>query len=201
MAFTTEPCAMTTAAIRPSTMSEKYSGAPKVSAMRRAAADGGDQQRRDRPREERAERGDGERLARPPLPRHLVAVERGDDRPRLARKVDEDRGGRAAILRAVIDAGEHDHRADRRQVEGDRQQDGDRGGGAEAGQHPDQRAEQGSGEAIGEVPRRQRHLEPKRQVVENLYQGNTFTVRPRPQLKTATAKAVSARRKARPGSA
>ena len=63
--------------------------------------------------------------ARPCL-RHLVAVERGHHRGRLARNVDQDRGGRAAILRAVIDAGEHDQRADRRQAEGDRQQHGDR---------------------------------------------------------------------------
>ena len=54
------------------------------------------------------DRRHAERLARAPLPRHLVAVEAGHHRGRLARQVEQDRRGRAAVLRAVIDAGEHD---------------------------------------------------------------------------------------------
>ena len=68
-----------------------------------------DQQRRDAAGEERADRGDAERRAGAALPRHLVAVDGGDDGRRFARDVDQDRGGRAAVLRAVIDAGQHDH--------------------------------------------------------------------------------------------
>ena len=71
----------------------------------------------------------------------------GDHRRRLARNVDQDRRGRAAVLRAVIDAGEHDQRADRRQPEGDRQQHGDGGDRADAGQHADQRADQRTDQA------------------------------------------------------
>ena len=38
------------------------------------------------------------------------------DRGGLAGQVDQDRGGRAAVLRAVVDAGEHDQRSRRRQA-------------------------------------------------------------------------------------
>jgi hypothetical protein len=82
-----------------------------------------------------------------PLLGHLVAVERGHHRGRFTRDVDQDRGGRAAVLRAVIDAGEHDQRADRRQPEGDRQQHRDGGERADAGQHADQRADQRADQA------------------------------------------------------
>jgi hypothetical protein len=47
------------------------------------------------------------------LARHLVTVDGGDGRRGFAGHVDQDRRGRAAILRAVIDAGEHDQRRDR----------------------------------------------------------------------------------------
>ena len=48
-------------------------------------------------------------------------------RGRLARHVQHDRGGGAGMMRAVIDAGQHDQRGDRRHLEGERQQHGDRG--------------------------------------------------------------------------
>ena len=83
-----------------------------------------------------------------------MAVERSDHRGRLARNIDQDRRGRAAILRAVIDAGEHDQRADRRQAEGDRQQHRDGGDGADARQHADQRADQSADQAQQKVDRR-----------------------------------------------
>ena len=63
--------------------------------------------------EERTDRRGRERRTRPALTRHLVAIEAGHDRGRLARDVDQDRRRRAAVLRAVIDAGEHDQRGDR----------------------------------------------------------------------------------------
>ena len=70
---------------------------------------------------------------------------------RLARHVDQDRGGRAAILRAVIDAGEHDQRRQRIEPEGDRQQHGDGRDRADAGQHADQRAEQAADQREAEI--------------------------------------------------
>ena len=104
-------------------------------------------QRGDCPGEEGAERGCGERRTGPPLPRHLVAVDRSDRRRGLPREVDQDRGGRAAVLRAVIDAGEHDERRHRLEPEGDRKQHRDRRGRADPRQHADHRAEKDPDEA------------------------------------------------------
>ena len=143
MALSTEPFASTTAKIRPSTISEKYSAGPNSSASRgQRRAERRHQHGRDAAGKERADGGDRERRAGAALPRHLMAVEAGDDRGGFARNIDQDRGGRAAILRAVINAGEHDQRADRRQSKRDRQQHGNRRDGADAGQHADQRADE-----------------------------------------------------------
>ena len=48
-----------------------------------------------------------------PLLRHHISLDRGDDRAGFARRVEQDRGGRAAIHGAVIEAGEHDEGAGR----------------------------------------------------------------------------------------
>ena len=143
IALSTEPFASTTAKIRPSTISEKYSAGPNRSARRSAArrAPPPARSRRSRRKTSRWRQWTSAGPARP-WRRHLMAVEAGDHRRGLARDVDQDRGGRAAILRAVIDAGQHDQRADRRQAEGDRQQHRDGGDRADAGQNPDQRADQ-----------------------------------------------------------
>ncbi len=69
-------------------------------------------------------------------------------------------------MRAVIDAGEHDQRRDRRQAEGDRQQHGDGGHRAKAGQHPDQGAEQHADEAIEDVLEGERDGKAERQIIE-----------------------------------
>ena len=97
--------------------------------------------------EQRSERGDRERDAGAPLLRHGVAVEAGDDGGRLARDLDQDRGGRAAVLRAVEHAGEHDERADRIELEGDRQQHRHGRKRADARQHADHGADQAPEEA------------------------------------------------------
>jgi hypothetical protein len=101
--------------------------------------------------EEGAERRRAERDAGAALLGHLVAVQRGDDRGRLAGDVHQDGRRRAAVLGAVIDAGEHDQRAHRIEPEGDRQQDGDGRDRADARQHADQRADETAGEAQGDV--------------------------------------------------
>ena len=80
--------------------------------------EGGDDQRRDAAGEERPQRRDAQRRPGPALPRHLVAVEHGDDRRHLARQIDQDRGRRAAVGGAVVDAGQHDQRRHRRQPVG-----------------------------------------------------------------------------------
>ena len=142
-ALSTEPCASTTAATRPSTISEKYSGAPNdwptlASGGAKAAISAVATQ----PAKNERERRDRQRRAGAALPRHLVAVDAGDDRRGLARQVDQDRGGRAAVLRAVEDAGQHDQAGHRLEMEGQRQQHRDGGDRADAGQHADQRADQ-----------------------------------------------------------
>jgi len=72
----------------------------------------------DRARDERADGGDGQRGARPSLARHLVAVETRHHRGRLAGNVEQDRRRRAAVHRAIEDAGEQDHRRRRRNAVG-----------------------------------------------------------------------------------
>ena len=81
-----------------------------------------------------------------PFLRHGVAVDAGHHRGGFARDAQQDRGGRAAILRAVIDAGEHHDRLGGVEPEGQRQQDGDAGERADARQHADQRADQAAEE-------------------------------------------------------
>ena len=138
-ALTTEPCASTTAATRPSSISEKYSGAPNdwptlASGGAKPAISAVEMQ----PAKNEPMRRDRQRRAGAALPRHLVAVDAGHDRRGLARQVDQDRGGRAAVLRAVEDAGQHDQAGHRLEMEGERQQHRDGGDRADAGQHADQ---------------------------------------------------------------
>ncbi len=98
-----------------------------------------------------------------------MTVDGGDDRGGLARNVDQDRGGRAAVLRAVIDAREQDERGDRRQRERDRQQHRDRGDRADTGQDSNQRAKEHAGEAIGDVLERERDPETEREIGEDVH--------------------------------
>ena len=118
--------------------------------------------------EERADGRDAERHAGAALARHLVAVERGDHGGRLAGNVDQDRRGRAAVLGAVIDAGQHDQRADGIEPEGDRQQHGDGGDRPDAGQHADQRADEAAQEGEAEVLQAQRDAEAEAQIGEEI---------------------------------
>ena len=167
-ACSSEPLASTIEATRPSTISEKYSAGPNFSAT---SASGGANSAissvADRAREERADGGRGEREAGLALPRHLIAVERRHHRGRFARQVDQDGRGRAAVLRAVIDAGQHDQRRHRRQPEGDRQQHRDGGDRAEAGQHADRGAEEHADQAIQEVRQAERSLGAEPQIAES----------------------------------
>jgi hypothetical protein len=110
-----------------------------------------DQQRRDAAGEERTQRGNAERGSRASPTRHLVAVDGGHDRGRFARDVDQDGGGRAAVLGAVIDAGEQDQGRLRLQGERDRQQHGHRRDRTDAGQHADDGAEENADEAVSDV--------------------------------------------------
>ena len=135
------------------------------------------QHRRHATGKERADRGDRKRGARASLPRHLVTVERGDHGRRLARDVDQDRRGRAAVLRAVIDAGEHDQGAHRGQPEGDRQQHRDGRDRADARQHADKRADQRAEKTEQDVVGLGRDPKAQRQVGEKVRHDFTSRVR------------------------
>ena len=129
-----------------------------------------------------ADGGDAERGAGAALQGHLVAVDAGHDGARLAGHADEHGGERAAVLRAVIDAGEHDDGGGRARAVGERQEQGDGGRRSDARQHPDHLAEQHAGEAHGEMRRRQRRRETLHQVEE------------RPHLEARAARPGTARR-------
>ena len=105
----------------------------------------------------------------------------------LARNVDQDRRGRAAVLRAVIDAGEHDQRRRGLQPEGERQQHGDRRHRPDARQHADQRAEKAADEAVEKILPAQRDAQPEREIVQRLHSALTNSA-------TAAAAARAARR-------
>ncbi len=105
------------------------------------------------------EGADGRRRQRHPgasLARHLVAVEGGDHGGRLARHIDQNRRGRTAVLRTIVDTGQHDQCGNRRQGEGDRQQHGDGCCRAQARQDADQRAEKDAGQTVEQIHRRHR---------------------------------------------
>ena len=172
IAFSSDPEASTTAPIRPSTISEKYSAGPNLNA---SSVSGGANAAMTivptQPAKNEPEAGGGQRRAGAALARHLVAVDRGHDRRRFARHVDQDRRRRAAVLRAVVDAGQHDQR--RRGVErvGRRQQHRDRRHRADARQHADQRAEQAAEERVEQVLQREGDAEADAEVVKQVHAG------------------------------
>ena len=84
----------------------------------------------------------GERRPRAAVARHLGALQRGDDGARLARRVQQDGGGGAAVHRAVPHAAEQDEGARRAHLEGDGQQQRHGERRPDAGQHAHRRAEQ-----------------------------------------------------------
>ena len=109
---------------------------------------------RDGGAEEGADRRDAEGGAGLALLGQGEAVEDGHHRAGLTGDAEQHRGDGAAVLRAVVDAGEHDDRRDGVVgVVGDGQQDGHRGGGAEARQHADEHADDDADQAVEQVGR------------------------------------------------
>jgi len=148
-AFSSDPRASTTAAIRPQThQREVFRRAELQRDARERRRRERDQQRGDATGEEGAERGDAQRRSGAALTRHLVAIDGGDNRGCLAGDVDQDGRGRAAVLGPIVDAGEHDQRRLRLQRERDRQQHGNRGDRTYPGQYADHGAEQDTDEAV-----------------------------------------------------
>ena len=106
------PDSEATARRSPSTMRPKYSGGPNRSALIARAPARRRSGRRCRTCRRRTSRWPRcrARRRRAALLRHLVAVETRDHRRRLARNAQQDRRGRAAVHRAVVDRREHDDR-------------------------------------------------------------------------------------------
>ena len=121
----------------------------------------------DRPGDERADGGGRERRAGAAVAGHLVALERRDDGGAFARGVEQDRGGRAAIHRAVIDAGEQDEGRGRLDLEGDRQEQRDGERRAQPGEDADRGSERGADETPHQIDRSERD----RKAVEELREG------------------------------
>ena len=87
----------------------------------------------------------------------------------LAGHVDQDRRDRAAVHRAVVDRREHDDRAGRVQLEGERDEDRRAGGRSQARQDADQRAEDAARERVGKVRRAERGGESRGEVRERVH--------------------------------
>ena len=142
------------------TISAKYSAGPNSRASltscgaTKLKASGGDGAG-----DERADGGGGQRLGAAALARHHVAVDGGDDRARFARRVEQDRGGRAAIHGAVVDAAEHDEGGGGIELGGDRQEQRHGERRADARQHADGGADRDAQRRPEQVHRRQRHGE------------------------------------------
>src|SRR6266481_3689869 len=94
------------------------------------------------------------------------AAERGGHRPGLARDVEQDGRDGAPEERAPVEAREQDDGRRRRHGEGQRQQDGDPVGAAEARQHADDGAERDADDGEKEVVRLKRDLEAEEEVLE-----------------------------------
>jgi hypothetical protein len=129
-----------------------------------------EQQQPDRARDERADRRRGERRLGPSALRHLEALDRRRHRPRLARRVEQDRRRRAAVHPAEVDAREEDERAGRVvEVEGQRQQQRDRQRGPDPRQHADERPEQHAQQRVEQVGRLQHRAEAVDQLSERVH--------------------------------
>ena len=99
---------------------EVIGGTKRQGDFRQDRREAGDEAGRYGPGVDGSQRRDGERRPGASGLGHLVTVERGDDGRGLARQIDQDRRGRTAVLRAVVDARQHDQRRDRVQCVGER---------------------------------------------------------------------------------
>ncbi len=140
-------------------------------------------QHAERAADPRANRCNAKRGAGAAFLGHGIAVDAGHHRRCLAGNAHQDRCGGAAILRAVIDTGEHDDRLRGVQTEGHRQQDGDARERTDARQHADERANQATEKRVPRVGRQQGDREAEIQTMKSCFHGN-------PRIRTARIRAV-----------
>jgi hypothetical protein len=118
----------------------------------------------------RADGGDGERGAGPPLFGHLIPIDAGDDRGRLAGDVQENGGRGAAVHGPVVNPGQHDDGCQRGpDGVGERQEEGDGRRRPQAGQDPHHRSQYGADQGKEQVDRRRRQCETLQQELERLH--------------------------------
>ena len=124
---------------------------------------------RERAADKGADRDDGQRRAGAAFLGELVAVDRGDDGSGLAGDVEQDRGGRAAIHRAVEDAGHHDQARGWIERERQRQDQRHAGDGPKARQHADRRACKRADKGREQVGGRGGDLQSVQQALEGIH--------------------------------
>ncbi len=130
----------------------------------------GEAQEAHRPGDEGADGRHSQGGPGPALFGHLVAVQAGDDGRGLPGDVQQNRGGRTAVLGAVINSREHDDGRDRRDLEGNGQKDGYGGHGADAGEDPDERPQENPQETVKEVNRLEGGLKSQKDEVQQVHQ-------------------------------
>ncbi len=128
---------------------------------------------------ERADRRNAKRRAAAAFPCHRIAVDAGHHRGGFARYAQQDRRGRAAVLRAVVDAGQHHDRIGGVEPERQRQQDADTGERSDARQHADQRSDDAADEGVPQHVRPQRDRKSQHQAVECFHRVRTTAGRVR----------------------
>ena len=87
----------------------------------------------------------------------------------MARQIEEDGADGTAILRAIIDAREHQHGPDRGHGVGQRQENGDRGQHAHARHDADDIPDDHPGKAVEEIVPLERDAEALQQIVQTRY--------------------------------
>jgi hypothetical protein len=97
------------------------------------------------------------------------AVDAGHDRGGFARNPHQDRGGRAAVLRTVIDAGEHHHRLGGVEPEGRGQKNADARERSDAGQYADDGADQASEKRVPQHVGLERDREAEQQILHRAH--------------------------------
>ena len=143
--------------------------------------------------DEAADGGDAERSAGAAGKRQAVAVQTRHHCRSFAWDVDQNGGGRAAVLRTVIDACEHDERCGRVKRIRDGKEHRHGGHGAHAWQYSDKRTQSHADEAVKQVRPSDSVLKADKEVVQKIHGlsassqknvGHIGTISPSPPTKS-----------------
>ena len=129
----------------------------------------GKRDRRQQTRDEGADGGRGKCWSTTSGPGHLVALERRDDRSAFTRGIEQDRRRRAAVHAAIVDAGEHDQRAGRIELVGDRQEKRHRERRTDTRQDADECAERDANQRVEQVDRLSGDRQPLEKEIKRIH--------------------------------